>query len=114
MDDAILQEFAQNGNRPEALVDMLSEARNVLADHLTVARFPSAGDVKIQVEYSPPNERRVPPDRLRDPRAPARVPGNYGIDTGEIGTVHSVTAICEITPIGSLAVLNTLAGRVLG
>ena len=106
LDDATMQALAQNGNGQAAYIDTLSEAQKVLVDQLTGALFPIANDVKIQVEFNPAT---VAEYRLigYETRALRREDfNNDRMDAGEIGAGHSVTAIYEITPAGSSAVLN--------
>ena len=106
LDDATMQALAQNGNGQAAYIDTLSEARKVLVDQLTGALFPIANDVKIQVEFNP---AAVAEYRLigYETRALAREDfNNDKVDAGEIGAGHSVTALYEITPVGSPAVLS--------
>ena len=106
LDDATMQALAQNGNGQAAYIDTLHEARKVLVDQLTGALFPIANDVKIQVEFNP---AAVAEYRLigYETRALRREDfDNDKVDAGEIGAGHSVTAIYEITPVGSPAVQN--------
>jgi len=103
LDDATMQALAQNGNGTAAYIDTLTEARKVLVDQLSGALFPIANDVKIQVEWNPAT---VAEYRLigYETRALAREDfNNDKVDAGEIGAGHSVTAIYEITPVGSAA-----------
>lgn len=106
LDDATMQALAQNGNGQAAYIDTLSEARKVLVDQLTGALFPIANDVKIQVEFNP---TQIAEYRLigYETRALRREDfSNDKIDAGDIGAGHSVTAIYEVTPVGSDAVRN--------
>lgn len=106
LDDATMQALAQNGNGTAAYIDTLSEAQKVLVDQLTGALFPIAGDVKVQVEFNP---AQVAEYRLigYETRALAREDfNNDRVDAGELGAGHSVTAIYEITPVGSPAQLT--------
>ncbi len=106
LDDATMQALAQNGNGTAAYIDTLSEAQKVLVDQLSGALFPIAGDVKVQVEFNP---AQVAEYRLigYETRALAREDfNNDAVDAGELGAGHSVTAIYEITPIGSPAQLS--------
>jgi Ca-activated chloride channel family protein len=106
LDDATMQALAQNGNGTAAYIDTLSEARKVLVDELTGALFPIADDVKVQVEWNPAT---VAEYRLigYETRALAREDfANDRVDAGEIGAGHSVTALYEITPVGSDARLT--------
>ena len=104
LDDATMQALAQNGNGTAAYIDTLSEARKVLVDQLTGALFPIANDVKIQVEFNP---AEIAEYRLigYETRALRREDfNNDRVDAGEIGAGHTVTAIYEVTPVGSDAV----------
>ena len=106
LDDATMQSLAQNGNGTAAYIDTLSEAQKVLVDQLSGALFPIAGDVKVQVEFNP---TQVAEYRLigYETRALAREDfNNDRVDAGELGAGHSVTALYEITPVGSPAQLS--------
>jgi Ca-activated chloride channel family protein len=99
--DALMQALAQNGNGAAAYIDTLSEARKVLVDEVSSTLFPIAKDVKIQIEFNP---ARVAEYRLigYETRLLKREDfNNDKIDSGDIGSGHTVTAIYEITPIGS-------------
>ena len=101
LQDATMQSLAQNGNGTAAYIDTLSEAQKVLVDNLTGALFPIANDVKIQVEFNPAT---IAEYRLigYETRALAREDfNNDAVDAGELGAGHTVTAIYEITPVGS-------------
>lgn len=106
LDDATMQALAQNGNGQAAYIDTLSEARKVLVDQLSGALFPIAGDVKVQVEFNPAT---VAEYRLigYETRALRREDfNNDTVDAGEIGAGHQVTALYEVTQVGSPAILN--------
>ncbi|KCZ50567.1 hypothetical protein HY29_07325 [Hyphomonas beringensis] len=101
--DAMMQKISQVGNGTAAYVDTLSEARKVLADDLSGNMFPIADDVKIQVEFNP---ARVSEYRLigYETRMLDREDfNNDKVDAGDIGAGTSVTAIYDITPVGSSA-----------
>jgi Ca-activated chloride channel homolog len=106
LDDAAMQALAQAGNGNAAYIDTLSEARKVLVDEVAGALFPIADDVKVQVEWNPAT---VAEYRLigYETRALAREDfANDRVDAGEIGAGHRVTALYEITPVGSPARLT--------
>ena len=106
LDDATMQALAQNGNGTAAYIDTLSEARKVLVDQLTGALFPIANDVKIQIEFNP---AQIAEYRLigYETRALNREDfANDAVDAGDIGAGHTVTAIYEVTPVGSDAIRN--------
>ena len=106
LQDATMQALAQNGNGTAAYIDTLSEAQKVLVDNLTGALFTIANDVKIQVEFNPAT---IAEYRLigYETRALAREDfNNDAVDAGELGAGHTVTAIYEVTPVGSPAQLS--------
>jgi len=104
--DDMMQSLAQNGNGTAAYIDTLAEAQKVLVDQVSGALFPIANDVKIQVEFNP---AMIAEYRLigYETRALKREDfNNDKVDAGEIGAGHSVTALYEITPVGSPALRN--------
>lgn len=99
--DALMQALAQNGNGVAAYIDTLSEAQKALVDEASSTLFPIAKDVKIQIEFNP---ARVSEYRLigYETRLLRREDfNNDKVDAGDIGSGHAVTAIYEITPVGS-------------
>jgi Ca-activated chloride channel family protein len=105
LNDQMMQTIAQNGNGTAAYIDTLAEAEKVLVQDASSTLFPIAKDVKIQVEFNP---EKVSEYRLigYETRALKREDfNNDRVDAGEIGSGHSVTAIYEITPKGSPAVM---------
>jgi len=106
LDDATMQALAQNGNGQAAYIDTLAEAQKVLVDQFTGALFPIANDVKIQIEFNPAT---VAEYRLigYETRALKREDfNNDRVDAGEIGAGLQVTALYEVTPVGSAAQLS--------
>jgi Ca-activated chloride channel family protein len=99
--DELSQALAQNGNGVAAYIDSLSEAQKVLVQEASGTLFTIAKDVKIQVEFNPAT---VSEYRLvgYETRALNREDfNNDAVDAGDVGAGHSVTAIYEITPVGS-------------
>jgi len=105
LDDATMQALAQNGNGQASYIDTLSEAQKVLVDQFTGALFPIANDVKIQVEFNPAtvSEYRLIGYETRILRREDF--NNDKVDAGDIGAGHSLTALYEVTPVGSPAQL---------
>ena len=101
--DHLMQSLAQNGNGIAAYIDTLAEANKVLANEAGSALITIAKDVKIQVEFNP---KTISEYRLigYETRALKRQDfNNDKVDAGEIGAGHTVTAIYELTPVGSPA-----------
>ncbi|MBI1361444.1 MAG: DUF3520 domain-containing protein [Alphaproteobacteria bacterium] len=101
--DALMQKLAQNGNGIAAYIDNLNEARKLFSDDFSGSMFSIANDVKIQVEFNP---AKVAEYRLigYETRILNREDfNNDKVDAGDIGAGASVTAIYELTPVGSSA-----------
>lgn len=103
--DAMMQKLAQSGNGMAAYIDNLNEGRKVLNDDLSGSMFAIANDVKIQIEFNP---AKVAEYRLIGYETRILNQEDFNndkVDAGEIGAGTSVTAIYEITPVGSKATL---------
>jgi len=101
--DELAQALAQNGNGVAAYIDTLNEARKVRVQEAGSSLFTIAKDVKFQVEFNPAT---VAEYRLvgYETRALKREDfNNDAVDAGDVGSGHAVTAIYEITPVGSAA-----------
>lgn len=104
--DGMMQALAQNGNGTAAYIDTLAEAQKTLVEEAGSSLFPIAKDVKFQIEFNPD---RIAEYRLigYETRLLNREDfNNDKVDAGDIGSGHRVTAIYEVTPKGSPAVLN--------
>jgi len=99
--DAMMQTLAQAGNGNAAYIDTLNEARKVLVDEMAGTVFTIAGDVKFQVEFNP---KCVAEYRLIGYETRMLETADFNndkVDAGDIGAGHRVTALYEITPVGS-------------
>ncbi len=101
--DEIAERLADLGNGNHAYIDSEREARKVLVKELSSNLLTIAKDVKIQIEFNP---AVVAEYRLigYENRMLAREDfNNDAVDAGEIGAGHTVTALYELTPVGSKA-----------
>lgn len=101
LDDATMQALAQNGDGNASYISNFKEAQKVLVTEGGSTLQTIAQDVKIQVEFNP---AVVSEYRLigYETRALNREDfNNDAVDAGDIGAGHTVTAIYEITPVGS-------------
>lgn len=99
--DSMAERLADLGNGNHAYIDSPAEGRKVLVDELSSTMLTIAQDVKIQLEFNP---AIVAEYRLigYENRALRREDfNNDRIDAGEIGAGHDVTALYEITLVGS-------------
>jgi len=104
--DDTMQALAQNGNGNASYIDSFKEARKVLVQDAGGTLDTIAKDVKIQVEFNP---GVVSEYRLigYETRALNREDfNNDKVDAGDVGAGTTVTALYEITPVGSGAELN--------
>jgi Ca-activated chloride channel homolog len=104
--DETAQTLAQNGNGVAAYIDTLDEARKVLVEQASAQLFTIAKDVKLQVEFNPDT---VTEYRLvgYETRALNREDfNNDRVDAGDVGAGHTVTAIYEITPVGTRGLVD--------
>lgn len=101
--DALMQKLAQNGNGTAAYIDTLNEGRKLLVEEATSALFPIAKDVKVQIEFNPAHVSEYRLIGYETRHLNREDFNNDKIDAGELGAGHTVTAIYEITPVGSKA-----------
>ncbi|MEP6632887.1 MAG: VWA domain-containing protein [Luteimonas sp.] len=99
--DAMAEQLADVGDGNHAYIDTLQEARKVLVQEMGATLLTIAKDVKIQIEFNPAlvAEYRLIgyENRLLNREDFA----NDKVDAGDIGAGHEVTALYEITPVGS-------------
>ena len=99
--DAMAERLADVGDGNHAYIDTVREARKVLADEMQATLLTIARDVKIQIEFNPAavSEYRLIgyENRVLNNEDFA----NDKVDAGDIGAGHEVTALYEITPVGS-------------
>jgi Ca-activated chloride channel family protein len=101
--DSTMEMLADKGNGNYAYIDTLTEARKVLVREAGSTLVTIAKDVKLQVEMNP---LKVESYKLigYENRLLAKEDFNDDKkDAGEIGAGHTVTALYEIVPKGTLA-----------
>jgi len=99
--DVVMQTLAQAGNGNAAYIDNLNEARKVLVDEMAGTIFTIAGDVKFQVEFNPACVAEYRLIGYETRMLETADFNNDKVDAGDIGAGHRVTALYEITPVGS-------------
>ncbi|KAF1707943.1 vWA domain-containing protein [Pseudoxanthomonas sacheonensis] len=101
--DSMAERLADVGDGNHAYIDTPQEARKVLVEEMQATLLTIARDVKIQIEFNPAlvSEYRLIgyENRLLNREDFA----NDKVDAGDIGAGHEVTALYEITPVGSAA-----------
>lgn len=99
--DELSEQLADVGNGNHAYIDTLQEGHKVLVEEMSSTLFTIAKDVKIQIEFNP---AVVSEYRLigYENRLLAREDfNNDQVDAGEIGAGHDVTALYELSLVGS-------------
>ena len=106
LDDETMQALAQNGNGTAAYIDSFAEARKVLSAEVGASLVTLARDVKVQVEFNPAHVAEYRLIGYETRALNSEDFNNDAVDAGDIGSGHAVTALYEITPVGSDAILN--------
>lgn len=101
--DGMLEAIADKGNGSYGYIDSRREAEKLLGAQVNGTLTTVAKDVKLQVEFNP---ARVASYRLigYENRLLAKEDfNNDKVDAGEIGAGHTMTALYEIVPAGTVA-----------
>ncbi|MDH3588839.1 MAG: VWA domain-containing protein [Gammaproteobacteria bacterium] len=104
--DKLLEQIADAGNGNYAYIDSRREARKVLVEEMSSTLQTIAKDVKIQIEFNPDVVAEYRLIGYENRLLRREDFNNDQIDAGEIGAGHTVTALYEVTPVGSPAQLN--------
>lgn len=99
--EAMLEGLADAGNGNYAYIDGVSEARKVLVDELGSTLFTIAQDVKVQVEFNPAYVAEYRLIGYENRLLATEDFKNDKVDAGDIGAGHQVTALYELSLVGS-------------
>ncbi len=94
--DVLMEQLAQHANGNYYYLDKLDAARKVFVERLTGTIQVIAKDVKVQVEFDPKAVARYRLIGYENRALKAREFDNDGVDAGEVGAGHTVTAIYEV------------------
>ena len=101
-----MEQIADAGNGNYAYIDTINEAQKVLVDEMSSTLNTIAKDVKIQIEFNPSQVAEYRLVGYENRMLKREDFNNDKIDAGEIGAGHSVTALYEISLVGSKSNLN--------
>jgi Ca-activated chloride channel family protein len=109
--DTVLELLADKGNGNYAYLDTLKEAEKVFRHELTGTLVTIAKDVKVQLEFDPARVASYRQIGYENRALKNEDFDDDSKDAGELGAVHSVTALYELTPVegtggGELAMLR--------
>ena len=99
--DHLLEQLADEGNGNYAYIDRPQEAKKVLAEELSATLLTIAKDVKIQIEFNPALVSEYRLIGYENRMLNEEDFTNDKVDAGEIGAGHRVTALYEISLVGS-------------
>ncbi len=99
--DAMAERLADVGDGNHAYIDTLQEARKVLVQEMQSTLLTIARDVKIQIEFDPANVAEYRLIGYENRMLRREDFANDKVDAGDIGAGHEVTALYEITLVGS-------------
>ncbi|QNP40984.1 vWA domain-containing protein [Lysobacter solisilvae (ex Woo and Kim 2020)] len=99
--DELAEKLADVGDGNHAYIDTPMEARKVLVQELGATLLTIAKDVKIQVEFNPAVAAEYRLIGYENRVLNREDFANDKVDAGDIGAGHEVTALYEITPVGS-------------
>lgn len=101
IDDATMQALAQNGNGNASYISNFAEARKVLVEEIGGTLHTIAKDVKVQVEFNPAVVAEYRLIGYETRHLNREDFNNDAVDAGDVGAGTTVTALYEITPVGS-------------
>ncbi len=99
--DRLMEQLADIGNGHYAYIDNLNEANKVLVTEMSSTLETIAKDVKIQIEFNPATVAEYRMIGYENRVLRREDFNNDKVDAGDIGAGHSVTALYEITLVGS-------------
>lgn len=98
---ALMEQLADVGNGNAAYIDSLKEAQKVLVNEMQSTLQTIASDVKIQVEFNPAVVAEYRLIGYENRMLKREDFTNDKVDAGDIGAGHTVTALYEVTMVGS-------------
>jgi len=98
--DDKMEILSNKGNGNYAYIDNIQEANRFLGKEFKGSMFTIAKDVKIQIEFNPKHVKSYRLIGYENRKLRDEDFTNDAIDTGELGSGHTVTALYEIIPVG--------------
>ncbi|MDH5730829.1 MAG: VWA domain-containing protein, partial [Gammaproteobacteria bacterium] len=105
LNDHLAEQLANRGNGQYSYISSLQEAQKILVDEMSSSLFTIAKDVKIQIEFNPKVVREYRLIGYVNRKLKREDFNNDKVDAGEIGAGHTVTALYEISFVGSQSLL---------
>lgn len=99
--EKLMEQLADHGNGNYAYIDNFREAKKVLVEQISGTLFTIAKDVKIQIEFNPAVVAEYRLIGYENRLLQNKDFRNDKVDAGDIGAGHTVTALYEISFVGS-------------
>ena len=99
--DTMAEQLADIGDGSHTYIDTLNEAHKVFVEEMSSTLLTIAKDVKIQMEFNPAVVSEYRLIGYEDRTLRREDFNNDKVDAGEIGAGHNVTALYELTLVGS-------------
>lgn len=106
--DSRMENLADKGNGNYFYIDNLLEAKKVFIEEMSATLFTIAKDVKIQVEFNPAKVKAYKLIGYENRMLKKEDFNDDKKDAGELGAGHTVTALYEIIPAGSLEEVSSV------
>jgi Ca-activated chloride channel family protein len=106
--EQLMEQLADAGDGAYSYIDSLMEGHKVLVNEMTSTLATIARDVKIQVEFNPATVQEYRLIGYENRLLNREDFNNDKVDAGDIGAGHTVTALYELTLVGSPGLVDPL------
>ncbi len=106
--EAMMEQIADVGDGAYSYIDNLMEGHKVLVNEMTSTLATIARDVKVQIEFNPAVVREYRQIGYENRQLNREDFNNDKVDAGDIGAGHTVTALYELTLVGSQGSIDPL------
>ena len=106
--EAMMEQIADVGDGAYSYIDNLMEGHKVLVNEMTSTLATIARDVKVQVEFNPAVVKEYRQIGYENRQLNREDFNNDKVDAGDIGAGHTVTALYELTLVGSKGSIDPL------
>ncbi|MBS1208540.1 MAG: hypothetical protein H6R19_938 [Proteobacteria bacterium] len=106
--ERMMEQIADVGDGAYSYIDSLMEGHKVLVNEMTSTLATIARDVKVQIEFNPAVVKEYRQIGYENRQLAREDFNNDKVDAGDIGAGHTVTALYELTLVGSKASMDDL------
>ena len=106
--EAMMEQIADVGDGAYSYIDNLMEGHKVLVNEMTSTLATIARDVKVQIEFNPAVVKEYRQIGYENRQLNREDFNNDKVDAGDIGAGHTVTALYELTLVGSKGSIDPL------